>query len=256
MTLKRTALLLLLVPTLALSQGLTPLAPGATGGGKVLWAAPFSTPGCYASGQTAGASSAISITRATTATVALTSDPSVLTTCASGEFRVGYEGLWTEGQSTNHALQSNTMSTGTAVTSPWILSNTTVATVAGAPMGGTWAEVTSSLNTGTIYGGEQTTSSRTRTTVSMWMAKASGTGAATVYTYQSALNTPTSCSCGRSDGGSCTVGSGTDEFWAYVTDLGTTPVRLWVSCAHDAATGVRIYGYPGRKRSVHRDHSV
>ena len=93
-----------LLAALALSQGLTSSPPGGSGG-KVLWQAPFSAPGCYASGQTAGASSAIAVTRTTTATVALTSDPSALTTCASGEFRVGYDGLLVEPARTNYAKQ-------------------------------------------------------------------------------------------------------------------------------------------------------
>ena len=95
---------LLLLVGLAHAQGLTTNAPGVTGGGKVLWQAPFSVPGCYATTSTAGASSAIAITRATSATVALTSDPSALTTCAASEFRVGYDGLLVEPERTNYAL--------------------------------------------------------------------------------------------------------------------------------------------------------
>ena len=226
--------LLLLCPALALSQGLTTNAPGVTGGGKVLWAAPFTTPGCYASGQTAGASSAIAITRATTATVALTSDPSALTTCASGEFRVAYDGgLVIEPTRTNYSLQSSTMSTSTSATSPWALFEATVSTVAAAPLGGTWAELTSSTTKGCIYSTSTTASSATFV-VSVWAVKASGTGGA-IATVRCG-GAPSACACVRSDGGSCTAvtpgvaggATGDKDCDARVSDLGTTPVRITV----------------------------
>jgi hypothetical protein len=98
--------LLLLLPLAAHGQGLTTLAPGATGGGKVLWSAPFSTAGCYASGQTAGASSAIAITRATNATYV--DGNGDVQTCTTGQFRVAPDGLLVEPARTQYALQSAT----------------------------------------------------------------------------------------------------------------------------------------------------
>jgi hypothetical protein len=105
--LKRLLVILGLSPSLALAQGLTTLAPGATGGGKVLWSAPFSTAGCYASGQTAGASSAISITRTTKGTYVAV-DGTTVVECQNNEFRVAPDGLLVEPARSSYALQSAT----------------------------------------------------------------------------------------------------------------------------------------------------
>jgi hypothetical protein len=242
----RLLLLALVVPSLAFGQGLTPNAPGVTGGGKVLWQAPFSTPGCYASGQTAGASSAISITRTTKGTVALTSDASALTECAAGEFRVGYDGLAVEPARTNLIQQSNTMSTSTSPTSPWVLgAGSSVSTVAGAPMGGTWAQVVGTNANGFINQPVTAGAAYTQGVLSVWMAKASGTGYASAQ-----LNCSTSCSactCARSDGGACTATIlSSIACNAEVSDLGTTPIRLWLMATCNSATTHRPYLIPGQ----------
>ena len=98
--------LVALLPSLAFAQGLSLTRPGATGGGKVLWSAAFGTPGCYASGQTAGASSAIAITRTTSATYV--DGNGDVQTCAAGQFRVAPDGLLVEPARTNYVLQSTT----------------------------------------------------------------------------------------------------------------------------------------------------
>jgi hypothetical protein len=236
--------LLVLVPSLAFGQGLSLTAPGVTGGGKVLWQAPFSVPGCYASGQTAGASSAISITRTTKGTVALTSDPSALTECASGEFRVGYSGLLVEPARTNYALQSNTITTGTAMTTGWSKdASVTVATVAGAPMGGTWAEVTNTTNTHAISQGT-TTASSTTFVASAWVAAPTGTGSAGVVVVCG--GDATSCACSRSDGGTCTAVDLNPTCRADVSDIGTTPVRVSIAAVCPGAiTNPTIALLPG-----------
>jgi hypothetical protein len=104
---KNLALLLLLAAPVAVhAQGLSLTAPGQSSGGKALWQAPFATPGCYASGQTAGASSAISITRTTKGTVL--SGGSIVE-CNAGEFRVAdTNGLLVEPARTQYVLNSGT----------------------------------------------------------------------------------------------------------------------------------------------------
>ena len=136
------------------------------------------------------------------------------------------------------------MSTTTNATSPWALSNATVATVAGAPIG-TWAEVTSTSSAGVLYhgGGSVAPSSSTTKAVSVWMAKASGSGSAGVY-YYAGSGIVTGCTCLRSDGGTCSADI-TDSATicrASVSDLGTTPVRLTALAALSSASAVAIIG--------------
>lgn len=97
--------LLLLIPAVALPQGYNSGGPGLEGG-KVLWQAAFATPGCYASGQTAGASSAISITRTTSATYI--DGNGDLQTCTAGQFRVAPDGLLVEPARTQFILNNST----------------------------------------------------------------------------------------------------------------------------------------------------
>jgi hypothetical protein len=230
--------------SLALSQGLSTSPPGGTSGGKVLWSAPFATPGCYATGSTAGASSAIATTRASLATYV--DAGSAVQTCQAGEFRVAPDGLLVEPAGTNYALQSNTMSTGTAATAPWVLYQSTVATVAGAPVGGTWAEVTSGTAQYSIYQAI-TTPSSTAFVMSAWASKASGTGSVTVAVRCPAGN-PSACACLRSDGGACTATSlrnPTDcESNITGTGLGTTAVRLSALATCSAGTVPVVILYP------------
>jgi hypothetical protein len=197
-------------------------------------------------------SSALAVTRATNATYAPRSaDPSTLFTAAPGVARITDSGIQIEGSRTNYALQSNTMSTGTAATSPWTLAAATVATVAGGVGGGTWAEVTSTTSAGIMY---QTATSASATTfvASAWAAKASGTGYASVKGMASsgtAGTTVSACSCIRSDGGVCTATKVTSDrqCMAEVSDLGTTPVRISAIFTTSAAsTDPVIYAIPGQ----------
>jgi hypothetical protein len=104
---KNLALLLLLAAPVAVhAQGLSLTAPGQSSGGRVLWQAPFATPGCYASGQTAGASSAISITRTTSATYI--DGGGAIQTCTSGQFRVAPDGLLVEPARTQFIINNTT----------------------------------------------------------------------------------------------------------------------------------------------------
>jgi hypothetical protein len=243
--------LLLVLPSLAFGQGLTPNAPGVTGGGKVLWQAPFATPGCYASGQTAGASSAISITRTTKGTVALTSDPSVLTECAAGEFRVAYSnGLLVEPARTNVVKLSGAISTANAFDgSIWIAwpdeASVDVTTGSDAPMGGKWHTITNEPGAGSNVGQAYqtvTTGSSTTFVASAWMKKPVGedTTHAGIHVGCGA-GTPSACACVRSDGGSCTASTvATNYCQALVADLSTTPVRVSarVTCSGAITTSI------------------
>jgi hypothetical protein len=249
-----------LLLSLALAQGLTTLAPGATGGGKVLWSAPFATAGCYATGQTAGSSSAIAITRATKGTVALTSDAGTLTECASGEFRVGYDGLLVEPSRTNVAKASNTISAANAFDVSWVAwpdeTVVDVTTAAAATQGGTWHTITSEPGGGSNVGQAYqtvTTGSSTTFAASVWMKKPVGedTTHAAIHVGCGA-GTPSACTCSRSDGGSCTASTAAVNYCqALVADLSTTAIRLTakVTCS-GAITSSIIALIPGNYGST------
>ena len=242
-------LALLLLIGVAQAQGLSPNAPGVTGGGKVLWAAPFSTPGCYASGQTAGASSAIAITRTTSATYV--DGAGAIQTCTTWQFRVAPDGLLVEPARTNR-VANTTIATGTTYTSGvWTASSSTVATVAGGPTG-SWAEVTNTASAGGPYtGGGAAFTSTATFSGSAWMAKASGTGYAGVAVGCGG-GTPSTCTCTRSDGGSCATATHSTNYCAAdVADLGTTPIRLTAtvvcSGALTGAPTVALILFPGQR---------
>lgn len=147
---------------------------------------------------------------------------------------------------TNWALQSNSVSTTTAFTSPWGSSNATVATVAGAPTSGTWAEITSTNNTGRAYQIFTVPSSTTQV-ISLYVAKSSGTGPVSFDNYK-ASSTVTACTCTRSDGGTCTAAivDANASCRASIADLGTTAVRVTqVTTRNAAQTAPILLFYPG-----------
>ena len=174
-----------------------------------------------------------------------------LYTASPGMARITTDGLLVEPIRANYALQSNTISTATDATWPWGRFNATVATVAGAPMGGTWAEVTTSVNDGSTYQNVSGIASSTTFVSSAWLAKASGTGYAGVATIHNGL-TISACTCVRSDGGSCTAtiynnGTSSARCHGEVSDLGTPPLRLSTqSTVTVAATSAQIGLSPGR----------
>jgi hypothetical protein len=143
---------------------------------------------------------------------------------------------------TNYAKQSNSLTTSTSATTPWDVYLTTVATVAGAPAsvgGGTWAAVTSTGNAGIFYTYTVTTPSATKFLFSVYAAKASGTGSATIK-IRFAGNV-TACSCSRSDGKICSEVSATATTCSYHfgsggNELGTDPVRIGVGATLSSAT--------------------
>jgi hypothetical protein len=188
--------------------------------------------------------SPLSVTRASNATYE--NPAGTVWTAAPGVARITTDGLLVEPARTNYALQSNTMSTGTAATSPWsLLPTATVATVAGAPMGGTWAEVTSTSSSGVLYISPATVAAgTTQTAFCVWMAKASGTGSAGLY-FSSSLSAPAACACRRSGTGTCTATSAIDRCLASVADLGATPERLCVLTTDAASTNAYIGFVPG-----------
>lgn len=123
---------------------------------------------------------------------------------------------------TNLALQSGALSTGTAATSPWALWQATVTT--STEGGKTWTQVTSASADGPLYQ-VVTIPASTTVTFSALTKKASGTGTAGVTLRCGAGATPT-CSCARSDAGACTATtSGANDCNATAT-VGTTAVRL------------------------------
>jgi hypothetical protein len=236
-----------LLLALAISQGLNTLAPGQVAGGRVLWSAPFATPGCYASGQAAGASSAITAVRASTATYIDAAGN--LQTCQNNEFRVDPDGLVAEPARVNEIRQSNTISTANAFTSPWTSANVSVATVAGSgPAGsGTWAAVTATT-TGGYVGAASPLGGATSTTWtgSIWVAAASGTTACAME-IGTGTWAPSTCTCSRSDGGACTASKqgGNDYCGVEVAGITTTPVRMIVTGVGASKTTFQMYFLPG-----------
>ena len=158
--------------------------------------------------------------------------------------RITTDGLLVEIARTNYALQSNSMSTGTAATSPWAGTgiNTTVTTVAGAPMGGTWVEITvnGSLSQN-YYQGIGTLPSTTTLVASAWAMHPTATGTAYVGFVCPAANNAATCSCLSSDGRTVTPVRATVNCTCdFATD--TTPVRISAigTCTSAFTTGAYI----------------
>ncbi len=144
----------------------------------------------------------------------------------------------------NYALQSNSLSSGSSAVSPWALTNATVTTVDGAPIGGTWAEVTSSVDDGRI-GQIMTTPPATAFVGSYWVVKGSGSGVTT--SMLNTVNAPTSCTCTRSDGAACTSTIVSVYCETKITAT-TTPVRVTVMGSGGAATtNPWLMLYPGER---------
>jgi hypothetical protein len=128
---------------------------------------------------------------------------------------------------TNFVLQSASMSTGTAATSPWALSGATVTTQAGAPRGGTWAAL-ATIDTRQMYQSPVAVAPGASFVFSVVVRTASGSGKAQAYLGCASGNS-TSCTCWRSDGGSCTtgqIGGSSASCYVLIADAGTTPVRI------------------------------
>jgi hypothetical protein len=212
---KRLLVLLGLCPSLAMGQGLSATAPGATGGGKVLASYPLTTSGA------------------------------LITEDAGTVAHVYFTG--TSHVDTNYALQSNTLTTGTNPTSPWAASNVTVDNGGSAPAiagGGIWSKVTATGVNGALYYAGASVPSGTTLTSSIWASKAAGVGGAGITVGASGW-TAGGCSCTRSDGGSCTA-TVTATHWclAEVADLGTTPIRLTVTGTGVAVTAINLNARP------------
>jgi hypothetical protein len=192
--------------------------------------------------------SPLSVTRATNATYAPRSaEPYTLFTAAPGVARITDQGLLVEPARTNYALQSNTMSTGASPVAPWATYLTiAIATVAGAPTGGSWTRLatTGGSTTALLYQ-TTTTASATGFVGSAWMVKESGAGDASLL-VDCKTGSVTACSCLRSDGGTCTAATISTSCAASVADLGTTPVRLSaVTTCNAARTTIDFNLSPG-----------
>lgn len=233
--------LLVLVPSLVLAQGLNASRPGLSES-RVLASFPLSTTGCLATG-TGG----VTISRASKGTVNANGDGYTLTECANNELRVSPDGVAIEAVRKNWATYSDALSVGTNANTNWLLANATVETVAGAPVGGTWAEVTSTASAGALYGNNPTVTSTTTLVWSVYAAKASGTGSAGIAVRCGGV--PTGCTCTRSDGGTCsaqTGGASANDCRGAVTDLGTTPIRITVvATCPGAVTSTYPLMFPG-----------
>ena len=182
-------------------------------------------------------SSALAVTRATTATYApRAADPSTLFTVPAGVARITDEGLLVEPARTNVVLASNTISAANAFNVNWVewpdttVVNVTTTTTA-APGEGVWHTITNEAGTTSNVGQAYqtvTTASSTTFVASAWMKKPTGedTTHAGIHVGCGA-GTPSACTCVRSDGGSCTASTvATNYCQALVADLSTTPVRV------------------------------
>lgn len=151
---------------------------------------------------------------------------------------LGGAGVEVYGAGANALKESQTFATANAPTSPWI-ANAGVAVLAdqcAGPSTTTMDLIDSSgagNTTSTLYQTVTVTNSTGPWTHSVWVAATSGTADLSVGI--TVLTAASTCTCGRSDGGSCTaVKSGTNcVAWGNV---GTTPVRMWATATDTNAT--------------------
>lgn len=145
----------------------------------------------------------------------------------------------------NSAQQSENSCAAGAVVAPWTLtgSPTCVADQQSGPWmfsTNTMDEWTSVANTDEIL--QPATLANTAVAVmSVWGAKASGTGTITVATRCTG-GTATACTCWTSDGSACSAATSTTDCIAKATAVGTTPVRIAAlgTCAAATTTWVGV----------------
>jgi hypothetical protein len=195
----------------------------------------------------------LSVTRAGPQTVAVpTATGPAVVTVPAGAPALGPDGIEVYGTRVNSILQSQTIASGTNYIAPWTANLTTVTEIAGGPSGsGSWAEVTSTNVQGGTDAGTVTIPSNAVYTFSIWASKSSGTGYAGLMGMTSNNIAASSCSCGRSDGGACTAQNtgpaGTSYCYFTLPDLGTTPIRMWLTVTGpSAATAPRLLLLPGQ----------
>jgi hypothetical protein len=184
--------------------------------------------------------SPLSVTRASNATYG--NPAGTVWTAAPGVARITTDGLLVEPAATSYIQNSDAPSTGTAASAGWTLSNATVATVAGAPIG-TWAEV-SGANAGAQIYSASTVPLSTGVVGCAWAAKASGSGNATVGISVGG-GTWSACTCSRSDGAACTATNSTTQCRYDFTGLTTTPVRVCLMGTTAATTLLYLFLGPG-----------
>lgn len=154
---------------------------------------------------------------------------------------------WASSTGTNYVLQSSTISTGSALVSPWTNAGAvTIATISGAPDGSNWAEVAGGTATSRV---QQSVSFPSTTTFTMRVAaaKSAGSGYAGLAMGCSS-GTPVSCTHSRSG-----AGTTSDPGWLdnachmEVTNLTTTPEYLTLTAVCPSAeTGTAVTLNPGQ----------
>ncbi len=184
----------------------------------------------------------ISLTRATTATNEVNG---TVWNVPAAVPRITTQGLLVERAATNSALQSSTLSTGTAATSPWTLNLATVSTTsAGCGIDGSaCAEVTSSTVVGSIFQTVTTASSTTFSARSR-VVRASGSAIATVSLRCGGV--PTTCTCFPAASCTASTGGGSANDCTAKAPVAQTGFDLGVSVTCPAAiTNPVFILYPG-----------
>lgn len=149
--------------------------------------------------------------------------------------------VWFDGRH-NYALQSGTPASGTVAVSPWTVGGSITA-VSGAPEGGVWGEITTTIS-GQYLTQSVTVPSGTSFYSSYYVQRTSGGQHSALYRCGAGN---ASGSCVRSDGVACAVTpSGSDLFIGGVAGatLGADPVKVDVVLAcSSATTSVQWRGY-------------
>jgi hypothetical protein len=143
----------------------------------------------------------------------------------------------------NRVTQSNSISTSTSAVSPWTLSNATVSTTTSPlpPGGGTWAVLTSTTTAGQIYAAlssYQNPILSSKVVGSLWVIGSGVVAFEAADCWVAPATIVTSCTCGRSDGGSCTATAVVgNRYCRVITTAGASPVRVWGAAVCDGIPG-------------------
>lgn len=210
-------------------------------GSPLLASFPFSIPGCYPSGSalgTRGQTITVSRTGTRTCNVAASGASAQIVTCQANEACVEANGLLVEPARTNYVtLSGSSCRAGNVAESGWTVQGGCTSDTAADPSGTSSMDTfTSSGVNNSIYTTGVLPTTTGPVTISAWVAAVSGNTIQSLVMYANGASVSGPCTCVRSDGGSCTI-AGVPSTIPYVyATVGTTPVRLSLTCSGAATT--------------------
>jgi hypothetical protein len=136
---------------------------------------------------------------------------------------------------TNYALLSVTMSVGASYSPPWNTggSGTVASAIPGVNGKGVWTTRTSAAAGSPLYASFAVPASFGPFTSSVYVRSDAGSAVQSITT-QCAGSSPSTCTCGRSDGGACTAQVSGANCIAYGT-VGVQVIRMWATAKCAAA---------------------